>query len=339
MDGESDAHPAPPAGDEVASPLAPRRPGARLLAAVGAAVAVGVALFLLYRVLHRYSLHQLVAAVADIPTRQIALAALCAAASYATLSLFDFLGVLYTGRRLPYRKVLLASFTSLSIGHSIGLAALSTGAIRYRFYRSWGLGRGDVARIIVFCAVTAGLGLLGLDGVALLAAPALLGAAVAAPLALVRAAGAVCLAAIPLYLVLALVVKPQLRLRRWRLRMPPPRLALAQVVLGPVNFLFVAATLYQVLEPATGIGFLAVAAVYGVANLLSILAHVPGGWGVLETAVILVVPDADPIGALVAFRVVYFLVPFCLGLVLLAAAEARRYRVRSPARGTARTIP
>jgi uncharacterized membrane protein YbhN (UPF0104 family) len=338
MDGGMKSEPATiREAEEPASPLAPRRPVARRLAGIGAAVAVALAVFLLYRVLHRYSLQQVVAAIGEIPPWRIALAGLCAAASYATLSLFDFLGVRYTKRHLPYRHVALASFTSLSIGHSIGLAALSSGAVRYRFYRSWGLGRGDVARVIAFCAATAGLGLLALDGVALVAAPALLGGAVAAPPQLVRAAGALCLAAIPLYLVLGLVVKPQLRLRGWWLRMPPPRLALAQVVLGPVNFLFVAATLYQLLEP-TGIGFLGVAGVYGVANLLTILAHVPGGWGVLETAVILVVPDADPIGALVAFRVVYFLVPFFLGLILLAAAEARR-RLRSGARGTARTTP
>ena len=78
------------------------------------------------------------------------------------------LAVRYIGAKLPYRRIALASFTSLSIGHTLGVAAASSGAIRYRFYSRWGIGAGDIARIILFCAMTTGLGLNTLMGLALL---------------------------------------------------------------------------------------------------------------------------------------------------------------------------
>src|SRR5690606_1118282 len=43
-----------------------------------------------------------------------------AAASYLCLTGFDALAVRYAGRPLPYRRVALASFVSLTIGHNIG---------------------------------------------------------------------------------------------------------------------------------------------------------------------------------------------------------------------------
>lgn len=38
-----------------------------------------------------------------------------------------------------YPRAALASFTSLAIGHNVGVAALSSGAVRYRFYSRWAL--------------------------------------------------------------------------------------------------------------------------------------------------------------------------------------------------------
>jgi glycosyltransferase 2 family protein len=120
-----------------------------------AAAALALAAFLLYRTLSRYDLDQIVASVVSIPLDRLALAGAFAAASYLCLTGFDALAVRYVGRVLPYRSVALASFCSLSIGHNVGLAALSSGAIRYRFYSRWGMSAEQVAKLILFCAITA----------------------------------------------------------------------------------------------------------------------------------------------------------------------------------------
>jgi uncharacterized membrane protein YbhN (UPF0104 family) len=100
-----------------------------------AAASVGVAGVLLYDIVSRYSLGQIIAAVMAIPLSRLLRAGGFAGASYLCLTGFDWLGLRYAGHPLAYRKVALASFTSLSLGHNIGFAALSSGAIRYASIR------------------------------------------------------------------------------------------------------------------------------------------------------------------------------------------------------------
>jgi glycosyltransferase 2 family protein len=300
--------------------------GRRGTVMVVAALALALAVFLLYRVLSRYSLDDIEAAVAAIPMQRIALAGCFAAGSYLTLTLFDTLALRYVGRDLPYRRIALASLVSLSIGHSIGFAALSSGALRYRFYSGWGIGRGDVARIIVFCGITVGLGLATLAGVALLMHPALAARATGIPDGAVRAVAAFCFVVIAIYLGAACGTVRVIRVKHWRLPMPSPSLAAAQIVVGAANFTLVAATLHQVLSAAGDVDFFSVAAAYVVANLAALITHVPGGWGVLEAVVILLLPGIDPIGALIVYRVIYYLVPFAIGGGALAISELDRHR-------------
>ena len=105
--------------------------------------------------------------------------------------------------RLPYPKAALASFTALSLGHNIGLAALSSGAVRYRFYSRWGLSTGEVAKVIVFCGVTVGLGLLILGGAALLLRSGLAVEITGLTQPVVIALGLGCLAVPAIYLILS----------------------------------------------------------------------------------------------------------------------------------------
>jgi uncharacterized membrane protein YbhN (UPF0104 family) len=283
-----------------------------------------IAAYLLYRALSAYERAKIVEAIFAIPRPRLALGALFAAGSYFSLTLFDMLAILYIGAKLSYRRIALASFTALSIGHTLGVAAASSGAIRYRFYSRWGIGNGDIARIILFCAMTAGLGLNTLMGLALLlqanVAAKLLGFSQTAAIAL----GAACLLLTALYVALAAVLHRPLTIRRWKIPIPPVKLALAQISIGTLDFCFVAAALYELLPATVGVGYFAVATVYVLANVASIVSHVPGGLGVLEAVVIHVLPEVSVIGALVVFRFIYFLVPLTIGAVLLAACELRQ---------------
>ncbi|MGH9818509.1 MAG: UPF0104 family protein, partial [Candidatus Acidiferrales bacterium] len=287
-----------------------------------------IAAYLLYRALSAYDRAKIVEAIFAIPRPRLALGALFVAGSYFSLTLLDTLAIRYIGAKLLYRHIALASFTALSIGHTVGVAAAGSGAIRYRFYSRWGIGAGDIARIILFCAMTAGLGLNTLMGLALLlqanVAAKLLGFSQAGIIAL----GAACLLLTALYVALAAVLRRPLAIKRWEIPMPPVKLALAQISIGTMDFCFVAAALYELLPATVGVGYFAVATVYVLANVASIVSHVPGGLGVLEAVVIHVLPDVSVIGALVVFRFIYFLVPFTIGAALFAAYELTQRRRR-----------
>src|SRR5918994_371535 len=136
----------------------------------------------------------------------LALGAAFTAASFLCLTGSDALAVRYTGRALSYPKIALASFTSLSIGHTLGFAVFSSGAIRYRFYAGWGLSAGDVARIIVFCGVTLASGLATVGGVAAVIRPDLVGETFGLAPAAIVAIGFMLLIAVAIYLALAALI-------------------------------------------------------------------------------------------------------------------------------------
>lgn len=293
----------------------------RLLLRLVTLAAICGAAFLLYRGLSRYTLAEIVASMGDIPATRLIAALSFSAASYLCLTGFDWLAVRYAGRPLAWRRAALASFISMSIGHNVGLAALSSGAIRYRFYSRWGLEAGDVARVILFCGVTVGLGLAAVGGVGLLLYPVDAGGFLGLTRPALLVAAVACLAVPASYLLLAAFMRKRLRLGRWTFDLPVLPLAAGQVAVGALNFACIAACLHQLLAAFSAAGYLQVAVVYVIGNLSALISHVPGGLGVLEATVAYLLPGTAAVGALIAFRVVYFFVPLALGLPLLLASE------------------
>jgi hypothetical protein len=277
-----------------------------------------------YRVFRDPSLAEIRESVAGIPSANLALAFACAAASYMCLTGFDTLAVRHVGHPLPYRKVALTSFVSLSIGHNVGVAVLSSGALRYRLYSGFGLTGLEVGQIILFCAVTVGLGLMGLGGLVLLLRPDLGLGAIGLTSGAARAVAALCLGLAGAYVLLAWRRPRPVTIRGHSFSLPSARTAAAQVAVGTANFAFVAASLHQLLAGSSE--YAEAVAAYVLGNVTALLSHVPGGLGVLEYVISALVAQGNVIGALIAFRIVYFLVPLVLGSILLVGTELFRWR-------------
>ncbi len=286
--------------------------------------------WLIHRTLSGYSLDEIVAAVRAVPWPRLAGCIGFTVASYLTLTFFDWLGLRYIGKSVPWRSAAFASFTSLSLGHTIGFAGLSSGAIRYRLYSRWGLTVEEVAKLVLFCGVTVGLGLMVLGGIALMLRPDLADTVAHLSNGGAFALGLACLAGAAAYLALAAFVRRPLRLWSWSFAMPDVRLAAAQIVVGTVNFAFVAAALHQALMAVADVGYTEIAAVYVIANTATMITHVPGGLGVIESVVRSFVQGREVIGGLLVFRCVYFFGPLVIGAVLFAVSELARGRVAAP---------
>lgn len=272
-----------------------------------------LAAYLIWRISRQYKLDEVLDAVGSIPPGRLILAIAFAGLSYLCLTGFDWLAVRYVGRRLPWRQTALASFIALSMGHNLGFAAFSTGAIRYRFYSRWGLSGSEVVKVIVFCALTVGLGLMILGGAALVLAPGLASEYTRLPRPLVLLVGWGCLGLAAAYLVVSVFDWRPVRIGRYALYVPPFHLALGQAIIGPLNFAFVAACLYQGIAAVQEVSYLAVAASYVIANVTAMISHVPGGLGVIESVILFLMGGGQVIGALLVFRIVYFIVPLALG--------------------------
>ena len=284
-------------------------------------VSVLLAAFLLYRTLSGYSIQEIASSITSAPAWRLGAAMGFAAASYFCLTFFDYLALRYVKHPLAYPKAALTSFSALSLGHSIGFSGLSSGAIRYRYYSRWGLGVADVAKLVLFCGTTVALGMIALGGIALLlksqAATELTGFSRTGVVAL----GVACLASLAIYLALAAWVRQPLKIRKWEIEMPSLRLALAQVGIGAANFACVAACLHQAVSAFADVPYVTVAAAFIIANTAALLAHVPGGLGVIEAVVVNLIPESGVFAAVLVFRVVYFLVPLGVGAATFGISE------------------
>lgn len=285
-------------------------------------VGIGAAGYLLYRTFRDHSLGEILTSLESIPGDHMAMAFLYAFGSYLCLTGFDWAGVRSVHGKLAYPRIALASFIALSIGQSVGLAGLSSGALRYRYYAHWGLETEDVAKIVLLSGVTVGLGMAVLSGLVMLINPTDAAAVLRLSEGAVMALGAGCLAAVAVYLFLAAWFRAALKVRTWSFQMPTLKVAAAQVVIGTVNYAFVSACLRELMAAEANVSFLKAATAFMLANFAILVTHAPGGLGVLEATVQHVMGDQASVGSLVAFRIIYFFVPFFIGLPLALVVEA-----------------
>lgn len=309
-------------------------PPAKLWKIAGTAVSLGIfvfALWLLHRALAKYEFADIVARLAETPPTAVALSLAAAAGSYLALGGFDWLAIHYLRRRVPAGLTILTSFISHGISHSAGFAALTGGAVRYRIYTAAGLTPLEVGAVIVFCGFTFILGASLLAATALVVEPAKFSALSQIPAEALRTAGLAILAVIGVYVAAGAVRRGPLRLLGRTVDLPGPRIAGLQVLIAALDLAFAAACLHALL-PDGGPPLWAFVGIYVLANLAGLVAHVPGGLGVFETAVVLMLPEvpADAVlGALVLFRVTYNLVPLGLGILLMILYEAIARRRRT----------
>ncbi|WP_105381989.1 lysylphosphatidylglycerol synthase transmembrane domain-containing protein [Neorhizobium alkalisoli] len=293
----------------------------KILTYVTLVIGFGLAGYLLYYTFREYSPSDITESIRAIPTFNLITALAFAFGSYLCLTGFDWIGVRYVKNDLAYPKIALASFISLSIGQSVGLSGLSSGALRYRYYAHWGMNTEDVAKIVLLSGVTVGIGMMVLSGIVLVINPKDAAAVLRLGESAVVGIGVACLVATVVYLALAAFLRTPLKIRAWTFQMPTWQIAVAQVVIGTINFALVSACLREVMAATADVSYLKAATAFVLANLAIIITHAPGGLGVLEATVRHVMGDQASIGSLVAFRVIYFFIPFFIGLPLSLIVE------------------
>jgi len=317
--------PSPPSGD----PAAAETGWARLrgwLPALLALVLTGLLLAGIRLLLREVSYAEVVAVLHQTPRSGIALSLLATVASFVALLGYDWSGLRYVGARVPPRVLLLASFSGYALGNTVGLGALTGGAVRLRLYAAAGVDAVRIGQLVAFITLAFGGGILAVGAAALL-----WGAPQIAPIAGLSAGLLRGLAATVLALGAALIGLCALRREwrlfgRWTLRLPGPGLAAAQLLFSALDILAAAAALWFLL-PASDIGFAALTAFFAIALTLGVISHVPGGLGVFEAVILLAYRGQAPLeqvaGALLLFRAIYFLLPLFAAMALLAWNELR----------------
>jgi len=121
------------------------------------------------------------------------------------------------------------------------------------------------------------------------------------------------------YLLLVLLRRRPVRLGGWAVNLPTPWMTLLQYVVGIIDVCLVSNVLYLLLPTSAGLAYLPFLAVYLASLLAGVLSHVPAGLGVLESVLLLLLPDVPPdqlLAAVLMYRVIYEIIPVLCALVL-----------------------
>lgn len=292
-------------------------------------LAIGIFVVLLYVVFDRlahFNYKDVLKKVKQIPTYASVLAIVFTFLSYGVMSGYDWLGQRYVGKKVSAFKTVLVSFYSYSLGLNVGVSWLSSSAVRYRMYQSWGYETKEIGKLIAFASASFWAGLAALSGMALLFSNLSLQGAYPIPDYLLKPIGfAICFASI-LYLVACFRCKGEVRIMKKNITFPSLKVGLAQFLLAGADLLFAAAALY-VLIPDPELGFVAFLSVYCLAFFGGMLSNAPGGIGVFETVFVLFLPTTvsanELIACLVVYRAIYFFLPLLVACVLFAVLEGR----------------
>lgn len=291
--------------------------------------------FALYHLLKPVDLKQVMTQVRATPWHIIAGALLAMITGYCALIGYDWSALRYLGKKLPFPVIMTGGFLGYALGNTIGAGPVTGGAVRYRIYSALGLTGYDIAAIAVFGSIAFGLGASVIGFGALAYHPfALQSLTSISPAVLRWGAIAALLASLAAVLALGLR-KTEFRIRGHHFKSPSLPLMAGQFLFTAIDIMMAAIVLYLLL-PASDLGFATFLAVFAAAIFAGVASHVPGGVGVFETVIIAALPASVPVdqaaAGLLLYRLIYYLVPFALALVLLALSELRMAstKVQSP---------
>lgn len=302
------------------------------------------ALWILRRELGAYHYADIVQAIRELAPVQLAAAFALTVAGYTLLVGYDLLGLGYAGHRLPVGRVAVAAFTGYAFSNSFGNPLVTGAPIRYRFYSASGLSTFDIARVVGFSFVTFWSGVLTLGGILFLIEPLPLPSGLRLHLASARPLGALLLAIELAYLAAAAFWRRPLRIGSWEAALPELRFAAGQAVLASLDWAAAGSVLYVLLPAAGRPPWLEFLGIFLFAQIAGVLSQVPGGLGVFETVVVVLLGDrmaaSAVAGSLLVYRAFYYLLPLVLGTVTLAVSEIaeRRHLLTRAARLTGRWV-
>lgn len=295
------------------------------------AIAIG-----LHGVLKKVGLAAIFSAFLATPFWDVVRAVGLLVASICIMAAYDLPGVFFAKRsggspHLPYPSIGLASFCAYALSHVLGATALTAAAIRLRFYAHWEVPTGGIACIVALSGSSFTLGALTLLGGLLLFEPSFVPLLGGLPPALLRIVG-VGLLAVPIAYISAAHGRDAVTLFGKRIALPGWRIALAQISLSCLDIGCACAILHAVLPIAQGLTYSHMLGLYLGAFAAGVISGLPGGVGVFDSVLLLglsgYLPPAEALGAILLFRVMYFLIPACLAGLCYAGHELWVYALR-----------
>ncbi len=114
-------------------------------------------------------------------------------------------------------------------------------------------------------------------------------------------------------------------LRGWEFAIPSLRLAFGQIVIASIDWALAGSVLYALLARTIELSYLEFLEIFLLAQVIGLVSTVPGGLGVFESVMLLLLSDAAQpstlIGSLLLYRVIYYILPLGVASITLGTAE------------------
>ena len=301
-----------------------------LIAPLGIIIFV-VAIMLLSNEMKSYSYQQILDTLRAIPSVKIICALILALSYYLILGGYDVIAFKFINVPLKFKNVVFTCFISNALGNNTGYSMLFGGSIRYRLYSLYNVSMLNVTKVLFFSSATIWFGLLIIGGIVFTFFPVEFTDSKfffhsSFPL------GILFLTLVCSYTLLSLFKSKPIKLfNKWTITFPNIKITLWQMFLATADWVIASCTLF-VLLPQGEISYITLLQIFLVAQMLGILSQVPGGMGVFETAIVMMLPEATQssyvMGALLAYRAIFYFFPLGVALLLLASHEFFRAKKR-----------
>jgi len=116
----------------------------------------------------------------------------------------------------------------------------------------------------------------------------------------------------------------------WQVALPGGPLTLVQILIGILDLGCCALAMYWLVPDEPHLGFIPVAVIFVTATLLGFASHAPGGLGVFDATMMVALwqfDKEDLLAGLLLFRLLYYIIPFMLSLLILGVREVLLGRV------------
>lgn len=288
------------------------------------------AFWLLYHEFGSLSLSGIASSFRSIPVSSVLLAVVLTAANYGVMIGYDAIAIRMIHGTISAKKIASASVLSYAFTNLLGTVIGGT-PIRFRLYSAWGLTIAEIVRLIYYITLAFWMGLLFLSGLLFILTPIAIPARFDLPVMTSQPVGWLMIVVVIAFLILCAIRRKPIHIFGVNIQPPPLKIGIAQIAVASADFLLAAATLYVLLPDDIGISFIPFVAVFQLAILVSLISHVPGGLGVFEIVLVAMLSSTSHalVASLLAFRMIYYVLPFLLAVISLSVELIRQHRDRA----------
>ncbi len=266
--------------------------------------------------LRNYAFSDIIHAITAIPMANLIGACCACFAGYLALSLYDYLALNYVGenKKVVWWKWMLAGMLGFAISNNAGHAVVSGGAIRYRLYTRWRIHGSDIVKMLTISGFTYFLGCTAIVLIGYFLVPHdILNSSAGTAIGL-NVLFVFCAAALMAYFAMTLLFHGKhIKIGQLKFQIPSTKMAWLQMLLGITDSVLAGLVLYFCLISFVDIPFGTYIGLFVIAQTTGVFSQVPGGIGVFESVFLLALPDgidkANIFGALLAYRIIYYVLP------------------------------